>query len=466
MTISISSVTSLASRFLPRCAVICALALTCTALRSAEPNQVNEKISEELQKIKPLTETKNWEGALVLINSLKPLAQPDSYDIAILSNIEYTLLLQKGDYAKAIAPLELALRLGRSQAFFENQTMQEMVLYLAQIYYQEGTTTKSLPLQQQYFSKAATYIKAWLDKTELPATDTSRQESTLIYATILYNEAVLNPAKIDLGLIRQSEKVLQDALLSIVRPKESVYVMLLLACQQEGDYVRAAEILELLVKTYPSKKDYWSQLLGAYQNLSQDKDEDKAREYYIRSILTLERAQACGFLKTQKENYNLVGTYFNVGQFGKATALLHRGLKDGSIESAQKNWELLAYSYQQVNEPLQAIQTLKEAAQQFSRAGQIDYQISQIYYGLDKSAECYESLKSAVAKGNLEKPGAVYSFLSYVCYDLRKYEEAIVNIDLAIKSNEAKPDPQLPRLKEAIQDAITERNAKAEAKTK
>jgi predicted Zn-dependent protease len=446
-------------RLIAGTALACALFLPCPRLHAAEPNQLNEKVSEELQKIKPLTDAKNWDGALALLNTLKSQAAPNSYDLAVISDIEFKIFLQKGDYGKAIAPLELSIRLADTYGFFEPSQVQEMVLYLAQIYYQEATATKSLALQNQNFSKASAYIQRWLKASEKQPMDASRQDSIMIYASILYNQAVLNPDKVDIALIKQSQRVLQDALLTSVRPKEQFYILLLATIQQEGDYVRSAELLEHLVKNYPTKKDYWQQLSGIYLNLSLDKDEQKAREYNIRAILAIERAQERGIMKTPKDNFNLVGIYFNVGQFGKATDILHSGLKNGSIESTQKNWELLAYSYQQVNQSFKAIDVLKEATHQFPHTGQLDYQIAQIYYSSDKSPEAYNYLKHAIAKGSLEKPGAVYSFLSYVCFELRKFEEALENVDHAIATPESKSDPQLPRLKQAIEDAIKEREA-------
>src|SRR6185295_13612076 len=118
-------------------------------------------------------------------------------------------------------------------------------------------------------------------------------------------------------------------------------------------------------------------------------------------IASIERAQALGFLRTPKDNYTLVGLYFNVGQFGKATELLYAGLKSGAIEPLQANWELLAYSFQQVDKPYQAIEVLKEAAKHFPKSGQLDYQVAQIYYSLDKPKEAYASLVSATTKGHL-----------------------------------------------------------------
>jgi hypothetical protein len=234
-------------------------------------------------------------------------------------------------------------------------------------------------------------------------------------------------------------------------------VLYLAALQQEGNFARSAEVLELLVKQYPAKKDYWAQLVPIYLNLAFDKDEEKGRENNIRAVITIERAQALGFMRTPKDNYTLVGLYFNVGQFGKATELLYAGLKSGAIESIQTNWELLAYSYQQVNKPFQAIDALKDASKRFPKSGQIDYQIAQIYYSLEKPVEAYQSLVSAVAKGHLDKPYAVYNFQAYVAYELTKFDEAKIAVDKAIASPGSEKEPQLPRLKVAIEEALKER---------
>jgi tetratricopeptide (TPR) repeat protein len=154
-----------------------------------------------------------------------------------------------------------------------------------------------------------------------------------------------------------------------------------------------------------------------------------------------------------------MGVYFNVGQFGRATEILHGGLRDGSIESDQKNWELVAYSYQQVDQPFKAIAALKEGAKQFPKSGQLNYQMAQIYYSLNKPEDAFNSLQMATQKGGLEKPGAVYSFLGYVCWDLNKYPEALVAINKALETPDGKKDAQLPKLKAAVEQELRNRES-------
>ena len=52
------------------------------AVRAAteRPRELTEKTSAALQKLKPLLDGKDWNGALALLQGLEPSAAPDSYD--------------------------------------------------------------------------------------------------------------------------------------------------------------------------------------------------------------------------------------------------------------------------------------------------------------------------------------------------------------------------------------------------
>ncbi len=418
--------------------------------------QLSELTSDDLtSRFQPLAEAKKWDEAINFIKGVISRAAPNSYDQAYLNDMLARLYLQKGEYDKAIPPYEIALRLGDTYGYFDKKAIDQMLDYLAKLYYSEGTSSKSPALQQQYLSKATVYIKRVMDATPNPTAD-----SILFYTTLLYNRAVVDPENIDKELLKQASAEAQKGLLSTARPKENFYLILLSTLQQQGDFRSAAEYYELLVKQYPSNKNYWQQLWAIYTNLSQNGDEKAANEFNLRAILTIERAQALGFLNTPKDNYNLVGAYFNIQQFGKATELLYSGLKKGGIESTLANWTLLASCYQQINKEHMAIEALLEASRQFPEAGQLDFQIGQFYYSLEKTADAYRHFKLAIAKGNLTKPVAVYSFLAFMCYELGKFEEGLETISTAIELNGSTPDAQLTRLRQAMEDALRDREAK------
>ncbi len=429
---------------------------------------MEERTTSELEKLKPLLDAKNWDGAINLIASIESKVPADSYDMAFLSDVMGKLYLQKGDYGRAIAPLERAIELGDAHpGFFQKNTQQESVYYLAQLYYQEAAGTKDHAVQRQDLGKALHFLKRWLANSNKPPFDASRAEAMQLYANVLYFDATVDSAHIDMARLKEAEVEIQHTLKSTPRPKENLYLILLAIYQQEGNYVGLADILELLVKQFPHKKDYWSQLAGVYGSLAgTEKDEAKIREYNIRAILAIERAQALGFMRTPKENYSLFGVYYNLGQFGRATEILHSGLRDGSIESDQKNWELLGASYQQVDQPLEAIAALKEGAKHFPKSGQLDYQAAQIYYSLNKLDDSLKTLDRATAKGHLDKPGSVYAFKAYVLWELNNLPEALTAVEKALTYPDARRDNQLPKLKTAIEEALSDRAAAAKAATK
>ncbi len=460
MTESLPTFLSRLSRLALAGVVVAGAGAFAPAVRAAEepPHvEMDPSTSEALKRVREMTDAKDWDGALNVLNNQLPNVAPTSYDTALIDEVEAKIYMQKNDYAKALTALDAAIKLSDSYNYLELKEIQELVYFAALLENQEATTTKSAALQQQHLNKAIEYSKRWLANDTSPNTDQRRQEVMLFYVNVLYNRAVINPASVDLKAMKECVSEIERILQQINHPKETFYVLLLAAYQQEGNFARAAEILEQLVKQYPAKKDYWSQLVPIYLNLGFDKDEEKARENNIRAIVTLERAQALGFMRTPKDNYTLVGLYFNVGQFGKATELLYAGLKNGSIESLQSNWELLAYSFQQVDKPYQAIEVLKEAAKHFPKSGQLEFQIAQIYYSLEKPQEAYDNLVAAVRKGHLEKAYAVYNFQAYVAYELNKFDEAAIAVDKAIASPGSEHEPQLPRLKQAIEDALRER---------
>jgi hypothetical protein len=439
-------------------ALLMAVVLPCAALAQQQEDkdnkQLSDKVQEGLAKFKALQDAQNWAGILSLVNDLMKDVKRDSYDEAILSSIRGQMYVQTKDYGKAIDSLETAIHVSDRHHFFGDRETDAICRYLMQLYYQEATTP-GRPLQQQqaYFAKACDYIKRLIDHAPKPNPD-----DLYVYASLLFNRALLNPEKPDIALITEARKVGEQSLYLTAKPKEQTYTLILATLQQQQEYARMAEYLELLVKEYPKSNNYWQQLFASYYSMAADeKLKRESFENNVRAILTIERAQANGAMNTPKDNLNLVGIYFAINQFDRACALLDAGLKNGAIEPDQKNWELLAYSYQQVNKEQKAIDVLKEAAKHFPKSGSLDYQAAVIYYSLDKIADAYREAKVAAAKGVQDKNGAVWAFIAYCAFDLQKYDEALEAAQKATTFPDSQKDKQLPQLRKAIDEKIEER---------
>lgn len=415
---------------------------TITFAQDAAPKkELSEKAGEEFQKAKAQADSKNYDGALAILDALEKIVAPESYDLAQLASFRAQIYLQKGDFTKSIQPLEFAVQISDKHNFLPAETVQTFVDYLAKLYYQEATQTKVLAEQQKNYEKAIAYTERWNKNNTKPNPD-----NNLFFASLLYNYAQIDANKVDTAMIKRAQEEILRGLSLAIRPKEQFYLLLLATYQQQNETVKAAEILELLVSQYPSNKQYWQQLAASYLNLQQD----------IRAVLTIERAQKNGIMNTPKDNFNLIGIYFNMQQWDYAITLLESGLRSGGIENEQRNWELLAASYQQMHKEEKAVATLKEASKLYPKAGSLDLQIAQLYYGLDKGDEAYKYAKSAISK-DLEKPWQAQIFLAYVAYEQKKLDEALEALNAASQRPEGKKDAD--RLRSAVEEAIKEREA-------
>jgi tetratricopeptide (TPR) repeat protein len=424
-----------------------------------EAPTLSDAAGDGLAKLEPLLTAKNWEGAISLVQGLIQAAPPDSYDLTILNRTMAQILTQKGDYPAAVGPLETALAISDKHHYFTVREETDILYFLSQLYYQQADSYKTdREAEVAAYAKAIGYIERWFTIAPKPTEDNS-----LYYAQLLYADAVAkDPQHPDAELIKKSREQVEKTLLMSVHPKDTLYVFLLATLQQESNYARAAEVLELLLSHNPNSRSYWQDLDMFYMALAQDpkdKDEKKIRMYNIRAINTIERAQALGFMKTTRDNYTLFTLYYNIGQYGMAADLLYAGLKAGTIDSDLQNWLLLAASYQQINQDFTAIDVLKEAANRFPKNGELEFKIAQIYQQLDNNQEAFNYAKAGVDRGGLAKPQQTFMFEAYVAYELAQYDEAKAAIDKAIELM-GKPDHQATGLKSAIEEAIKERDAK------
>ena len=147
-----------------------------------------------------------------------------------------------------------------------------MCLYiLSQMYLQAAEDPKT-PKEQQLpdYEKAQSYIERWFALNRKPNEDIS-----FYYASLLYYEAVAkNPEHPDATLVKKAQAEVEKVLLMNVHPKDQAYAFLLATLNQQQNYKRAAEVLELMLAKNPSNKSYWADLVMFYMTLGQQtKDE-------------------------------------------------------------------------------------------------------------------------------------------------------------------------------------------------
>ena len=442
----LSSPTSL-FRQLSAATVAIALAVCAVAQQPERNYSPTDDTAEGLLKYKTAMDAKpaNYAEAHAVLDGLLRKVPADSYDAALIHQYRLQIYLQNGEFSKAIEPMERSLQLSEAKTptYFDERITRELYYYLVQLYFQESNQTKNATLSASYLEKADKYMQQWIKIT--PNTTVDAQ---LLYSQLLITRAMVNPEKPDLALVNRALVEVEKGLLLTNRPRDNLYILKLVCLQQLERNAEAAELLELLVKMKPDSSTYWQQLAGFYLSLQKE----------LRAIITIERAQAHGFMNTPKDHFNLVGIYFNIAQYEKAAELLETGLKSGRIESDPKNWELLALSYQQLQRPLKGVEALKQGTKAFPESGQLEFQIAQIYTSIEKPAEAFTHLQAAVAKGNLTRPHQAYLALAYAGYSTQRYDEALAAAQKATEYPDGVRDGE--NMVKALKDIIAEREKK------
>jgi len=442
------SPTSLLSRtFLAGLLTVGLLAAGLRADEAKRDYQPSESLGDVLSTtFKAEMEAKNYDGAISILDAeLAKVSDKTSYDAAILYLTKSQTLLQKTDYANSIIPLEKGVQLSDSHTptYFEDRVVLESVYYLAILYYQEAATSKNPEVVTADYDKAEIYINRWVNNTKKVT-----NEGLSFYASLLYNRSLQDPEHPDKARLEKALAVVERALHMAVHPKDNLYVLKLACLQQLNRNSEVTELLELLVREKPDNKMYWAQLAALYLNQSQD----------IRAVLAIERAQSFGHMNTSKDIMNLFGIHFNIAQYGRAAEILEKSLHEGTVENEEKNWELLASCYQQLNRDLKAIDILIEATKFFPKDGQLEFLIAQNYYNLEKYPESLQHLQLSVAKGGGHKPHSTYLFMAFIAFEMKQFDVALDAANHAMAYPEAVKEAT--RMKQAIEETLKDREQK------
>jgi len=435
--------------------------------KNRAPFEVGEATSDLLSSLKQFEETKNWDGAIQAIQGQLRKVKSGSYDEEMLYRALAQQTYQKSDFMGSMAAAEHCLQIDDQHHYLDRRTRRDMLYWVAQIAFNEGSSAKVAAQQAVLYAKADKALDEWLKGTK----EKEFTPDNLLFVAMLYFYRAQPGAgaagveeKTDREMMEKALQWTDKGLHSMARPRDNFYQLKLAELFQLGRFREGAELLETIIKKKPESKNYWQQLFNTYVQLAseaQEKHDDQAvLTENIRAIVTAERAQKLGFLNSQKDNFNLAVIYLSIGQFGEACGVLDQGLKNNTIERKRENYELLANSLQQIHRNTEAIRTLEDAAKLFPHSGQLEYEIAQIYFADNKSKDAFEHMKRCVEKGGTEDPPIGWMFYAYLALDLKEY-------DLAIKAaQEVQKYPKHEKEGKQMEDAINATKADREARLK
>lgn len=135
-----------------------------------------------------------------------------------------------------------------------------------------------------------------------------------------------------------------------------------------------------------------------------------------------ETAYEAGWLERGSEWVQLANLYLNGQAPYKAATLLDEGLEDGTIESSETNWRLLAQAMQLAQEHEEAIPAF-ERASELADDGEVDRLLVQSLIRLSRWEDCVVAARRSLTR-ELERPDLVNMYLGQCLMTLKRYDEA------------------------------------------
>lgn len=355
---------------------ICVLAVAPVSTASAQGAQKKERkasgtLSEgtyrQLERIHDLIGKNKNSEALEKAQALVDRVGND-YEKAVVRQTMAFIYISQNNYKAAIAAFEEALKLDA----LPQQPYEQMLYNVAQLYFQDGQTDRTIQRMEAYFAEAMTP----------PVAD----------AHILLASAYAERKRFADALPQ-----VDTALSKVKEPKES-WLQLKLALHYElKQFPQCAEVLLRLVSLVPAKEDYWKQLSSILFEIQKDKE----------SLAVLALAERQGFLDTESELRNLANIYLLLNIPYKAAEILERGLEQKILKADEKILQLTGDAWTMAREYGKAEVVLKRAAT-LSDSGETYYRLGQIFVEDERWKDALDALDKAQAKGVKRMGDAAY----------------------------------------------------------
>lgn len=312
----------------------------------------------------------------------------NAYEAASMWNMRAYIHFSQDNYPEAIRAYErvlsfspevpLALELGTMYA-------------LGQLYF-----------VQEDYRKAIEYLNRWFDLVETPSA-----QAYVFLAQAYYQ---LNEFRQVIPPVRQAMDIARERGDEV---RENWWLLKRAAYYELEDWNRVIEIMEILVRDFPSK-DYWVQLSGLYGQQEKGKQQ----------IGAIWAAYIQGMLDQEREILNLTGLLQQEEAPYWAARILERAIEDGTVEANRRNLQGLAQAWQMAQNVDKAIPVYHRAAER-SDDGELHYRLAQLYLDRDDCERSIQAADRAIARGGVDRPGQIYLVKGMCQYNMNRFDAAL-----------------------------------------
>ena len=195
-------------------------------------------------------------------------------------------------------------------------------------------------------------------------------------------------------------------------PQENWYRLLNVFYYELEDYVNVIDVLRTMIEIWP-KREYFVQLSAMY---GQEGDDGAQLALY-------QVAHEAGWLTRSNELIQMAQLLLQADVPVQSARIIQAGLDDGTIESNERNWRLLAQSWQLAQDDPQAVPALTRAAG-LAEDGTLDVSLAQSYQNLYEWESCVDAAREGIRKGDLRREDQAYMILGACLFEQKEYTAA------------------------------------------
>jgi len=330
------------------------------------------KIFKKLDKVRELSDAKDYDGAASVLESLSKVKR-NSYEVAMTWNMHAYMHFNQENYAAAAQAYENIIAGKR----VPESLMQTTLYSIAKLY-----------LIQEQYKQALTALNNWFDVVEKPNAESYILRAQVYYQLENYKNALPDVKQAIAMTLAQSKK-----------PRENWLLMERAVYFQNKDYVSMERCLKDLIAYYPksgSIAQYWVQLSAIYNELGKPEAE----------LSTLETAYEQGLLKKETQLVSLAQAMLGKDIPYKSAQIMLMGMKDKYIEENAKNLSLLGDALMLAKEYEQAIIVMAKAAK-LSDSAKDYYKLAQIHTERQEWNNALSNIDKAIDKNDVNSKHAI-----------------------------------------------------------
>ena len=347
---------------------------------------MRERVYTRLAEAQECAEVDDVECAQQRLAQVRDMDDLNSYEMAQMWNFYAFIYFGQDNYREAIRAYEMVLQQPDLPLGMETTTMYT----LCQLYF-----------QQERYDDSLAMLDRWFGVSEDPGADPYVLRAQLFYSLQRFREGiepVRTAIQINQGLGRE--------------PQENWYRLLNVFYYELEDYENVIDVLRTMIELWP-KREYFVQLSAMY---GQEGDDGAQLGLY-------QVAHEAGWLTRSNELIQMAQLLLQADVPVHAAMIMQDRLEDGTIESNERNWRLLAQSWQLAQDDVRAVPALTRAAG-LAEDGTIDINLAQSYQNLYEWEACVESAREGIRKGDLRREDQAYMILGACLFEQKEYTAA------------------------------------------